>query len=227
MYEKKYVLIILASIVLGVLIGSMIKDLESMEGLYTSKDDIAKKEIKMTNKSIKKLQNEKKDLDKEINILREKYTDIDEIKKMDDMKEVLSYTDIKGKGITIIIDALNEDIGNIANTVDYNKILINLVNELKINGGKFISINGQRINQYSAIILAGSHINVNSIPIAQPYEIKVIGDIDKLSSYVNEGNNYIDNIILNYPMKVEYKVEESINMPKIEIPNKLRYIREG
>ena len=143
------------------------------------------------------------------------------------MKEVLSYTDIKGKGITIIIDALNEDIGNIANTVDYNKILINLVNELKINGGKFISINGQRINQYSAIILAGSHINVNSIPIAQPYEIKVIGDIDKLSSYVNEGNNYIDNIILNYPMKVEYKVEESINMPKIEIPNKLRYIREG
>ncbi len=225
--KKKYVLIILASIVLGVLIGSMIKDLESMEGLYTSKDDIAKKEIKMTNKSIKKLQNEKKDLDKEINILREKYTDIDEIKKMDDMKEVLSYTDIKGKGITIIIDALNEDIGNIANTVDYNKILINLVNELKINGGKFISINGQRINQYSAIILAGSHINVNSIPIAQPYEIKVIGDIDELSSYVNEGNNYIDNIILNYPMKVEYKVEESINMPKIEIPNKLRYIREG
>lgn len=225
--KKIYVLIILASIVLGVLIGSMIKDLESMEGLYTSKDDIAKKEIKMTNKSIKKLQNEKKDLDKEINILREKYTDIDEIKKMDDMKEVLSYTDIKGKGITIIIDALNEDIGNIANTVDYNKILINLVNELKINGGKFISINGQRINQYSAIILAGSHINVNSIPIAQPYEIKVIGDIDELSSYVNEGNNYIDNIILNYPMKVEYKVEESINMPKIEIPNKLRYIREG
>lgn len=225
--KKKYVLIILASIVLGVLIGSMIKDLESMEVLYTSKDDIAKKEIKMTNKSIKKLQNEKKDLDKEINILREKYTDIDEIKKMDDMKEVLSYNDIKGKGVIITIDALNEDVGNIANTVDYNKILINLVNELKVNGGKFISINGQRINQYSAIILAGSHINVNSIPIAQPYEIKVIGDIDKLSSYVNEGNNYIDNIILNYPMKVEYKVEESINMPKIEIPNKLRYIREG
>ena len=225
--KKKYVLIILASIVLGVLIGSMIKDLESMEVLYTSKDDIAKKEIKMTNKSIKKLQNERKDLDKEINILREKYTDIDEIKKMDDMKEVLSYNDIKGKGIIITIDALNEDVGNIANTVDYNKILINLVNELKINDGKFISINGQRINQYSAIILAGSHINVNSIPIAQPYEIKVIGDIDKLSSYVNEGNNYIDNIILNYPMKVEYKVEESINMPKIEIPNKLRYIREG
>ena len=223
--KKKYVLIILASIVLGVLIGNMIKDLESMEVLYTSKDDIAKKEIKMTNKSIKKLQNERKDLDKEINILREKYTDIDEIKKMDDMKEVLSYNDIKGKGIIITIDALNEDVGNIANTVDYNKILINLVNELKVNGGKFISINGQRINQYSAIILAGSHINVNSI--AQPYEIKVIGDIDKLSSYVNKGNNYIDNIILNYPMKVEYKVEESINMPKIEIPNKLRYIREG
>ena len=225
--KKRYVLIILASIILGVLIGSMIKDLKSVKGLNISKDDIDKREIKMMSKSIKKLQNEKVDLDKEKNILREKYTDIDEIKKMENMKEVLSYTDIKGKGIIITIDSLNEDIGNIANTIDYNKILINLVNELKINGGEFISINGQRINQYSAIILAGSHININSTPIAQPYEIKVIGDTDKLYSYISKENNYIDNIIMNYPMKVEHKVEDSINMPKIEIPNKLRYIREG
>ena len=225
--KKRYVLIILASVVLGVLIGSMIKDLKSMKMLYTSKDDIAKKEIKITNKSIKRLKNEKKDLDKKINTLRKKYTDVDDIKKVDYMKEILSYTDIKGKGVTIIIDALNEDVGNIANMVDYNKILINLVNELKINGGEFISINGQRINQYSSIILAGNHININSIPIAQPYEIKVIGNIDKLSLYLNDGSNYIDNIALNYPIKVEYKVEGSIDMPKIEIPNKLRYIREG
>ena len=225
--KKKYVLIILASIVLGILIGGMIKDLESMKKLYVSKDDIAKRELKITNRSIKKLKNEKKDLDKKRNDLIREYTDINDIKKIDYMKDLLSYTDIKGKGITIIMDSLNEDIGNIANMIDYNKILINLINELKINGGEFISINGQRINQYSAIVLAGNHININSIPIAQPYEIKVIGDVDKLSSYLNEKNNYIDNIILNYPIKLEYEIKESINMPKIEIPNNLRYIREG
>ena len=62
--------------------------------------------------------------------------------------------------------------------IDYNRILLNIVNDLKANGAKFISINNQRINKYSEIILAGNHININSTPIAQPYNIKVIGDIN-------------------------------------------------
>lgn len=225
--KKRYVLIILSSIILGMLIGSIMRDFKSIQERYISKDDMIKKEIKITNNSIKKLKNNKKGLDNNIKKLKEKYIDINKIQKVDEIKKILSYTDIKDKGISITIDALNEDIGNIANIVDYNKIFINLINELKINGGKFISINGQRINQYSEVILAGSHININFTPIAQPYEIKVIGDIDKISSYLKEENNYIDNIIMNYPMKVEYKVEKNINMPKIEIPNNLRYIKEG
>lgn len=225
--KKRYVLIILASTILGVLIGSMIKDFQSKKELYISKDDMTKKEMKITKKSIKRLKKDKENLDEEIEFLKEKHMDVNKIKKIENLKEVLSYTDVNGQGIAIKIDALNEEAGNIANSVDYNKILINLLNELKVNGGEFISINEQRINQYSEIVLAGSHININSTPIAQPYEIKVIGDTEKLSLYLNERNNYLKNIIANYPMKVEYSIDEDISMPKIEVPNKLRYIREG
>lgn len=225
--EKKYMLIILASTILGVLIGSVVKDFESKEGLHISKDNMTTKEIRTTKKSIKKLKKEKEKLDNEINRIKKSHTDTDSLKEIEKFKDILSYTDVEGKGIIIKLDGSNESIGNIANMVDYNKILINLVNDLKINGAKFISINNQRINQYSEIILAGNHININSTPIAQPYEIEVMGNIDKLTSYLNENNNYIENIIINYPIKVEYKINESISIPKIEIPNKLRYIKEG
>lgn len=218
--KSKYVLIILSCIVLGILIGISIKDLQSREGLVISKDDITKKEIRITKKSIKKLDKEIKKLNKEAKSLKIEYMNLESIKEIDNLKQVLSYTDIKGNGITITIDAINEEIGNIANEVDYNKILINLINELKANGAKFISINNQRINQYSGVVLAGNHININYTPIAQPYIIKVIGDIDKLSLYLNKSDNYLDNIALNYPMKVEYRIDENISIPKVKSINK-------
>ncbi len=218
--KSKYVLIILSCIVLGILIGISIKDFQSREGLVISKDNITKKEIKVTKKSIKKLDKEIKKLNKEAKSLKIEYMNLESIKEIENLKQVLSYTDIKGKGITITIDAINEEIGNIANEIDYNKILINLINALKANGAKFISINNQRINQYSGIVLAGNHININYTPIAQPYIIKVIGDIDKLSLYLNKSDNYLDNIALNYPMKVEYRIDESISIPKIKSINK-------
>lgn len=225
--KKRYVLIILASTILGVLVGGMIKDFQAKKSLYIDKDHLAKQEIKLTKKSIKSLKKKKEKIDKEIKESKEKYMDSDEIKEIEELEKLLSYTDISGEGISIKIDALNESVGNIANSIDYNKILINLVNEMKKNGGEFISINNQRINQYTEIILAGSHININSTPIAPPYEVYVIGDESKLSSYLNQDNNYLENISDNYPMKVEYKLENKINMPKMEVPNRLKNSREG
>ncbi|WP_296646500.1 DUF881 domain-containing protein [Romboutsia sp. 13368] len=144
--------------------------------------------------------------------------------KLDSLKEELGYADIDGEGFEINIDAADSETGNIANIIDYNKILLNIVNDLKVNGAKFISINNQRINQYSEITLAGNHININSTPIAQPYNIRVVGDINKLKSYINKNNTYIDSICENYPLKVETKLEDNITIEKMSIVNKLNYI---
>lgn len=222
--KKNYVLIILTSTVLGLFIGMTLKDSNYKKDTYMSKSLSIKKETKEVSKSIKKLTKSKEVLEKELNDLKIKNDYEDKIRDIEDIKSILSYSDIKHNGISIKIEALNEEVGNIANFVDYNKILINLVNEIKVNGGEFISINNQRINQYSEIVLAGSHININSVPIAPPYEFKIVGDTEKLHDYIKKDSQYIKNIKNNYPIKIETKFEKEIYMKKINIPNKLRYI---
>jgi uncharacterized protein YlxW (UPF0749 family) len=223
--KNRYVLIIITSAMLGVFIGMTNREYERKKDIYISKDEGIKKEIYIANKDIKKLNKEKQSIEKELEKLKIKYEDEKNIKKVENLKSSLSYTDITNSGVVINIDALNEEAGNIANIIDYNKILINIINELKINGAKLISINGERLNQYSAIVLAGNHININSVPIAQPYEIKVIGDYDKLYKYINKKNNYLTNIENNYPIKVEFKVDKNITLQKMNVPNKLEYIK--
>lgn len=192
--KNEYVLIILTSAVLGVFIGLGLKEPQVKENSYISKDRVTKKQINITDKSIKNLRKESQQLNKELEKLKVEYIDIDSIEELQRLKQILSYRDLEGEGISIKIDALSEEIGNIANFVDYNKILINIVNEVKTNGGKYISINAQRINHYSEIVLAGNHININSMPIAPPYEMKIIGDFEQLSNYMDKGSKYLNSI---------------------------------
>lgn len=222
--KRNYMLIILVSVILGIFLGSVLRDYNRQKDNYESKDSITKKEIRSSYQNIKSLRKEKENLEKEYEKLKKQNEKDEDIEAINTIKEKLSYTDKKGNGVVIKIDALNEEIGNIANFVDYNKILIKIINNLKLYGGEYISINEQRINQYSEITLAGSHINVNSTPIAPPYEIKCIGE--KFSNnYINDLNKYVEGIQNNYPLKLEIKLENSIELKKINIPNKLKHIK--
>ncbi|MEG0842830.1 MAG: DUF881 domain-containing protein [Romboutsia sp.] len=225
--KRKSVLIILASTILGIFLGGMIREYNNKNDSYVDKDSLMKKEQKVTYKNIKSLKKAKEKIEKEYETLKSKHEDKEKLKELENIKEMLSYTDIKGKGIVIELDGLNDDVGNIANYIDYNKILINLVNDLKLNGGNYISINNKRINLYSEIVLAGSHININSTPIAPPYEIKCIGDMENLSYvYLDKGNKYIENIQNNYPLKINIKLDQDMELKKITLPNKLKYIKD-
>ena len=217
--------IILIVFILGLTIGILAKDYNNQESTYINKDKIIKKEIKSLKKTIKIQTKQKQKLEKEVENITLSNKDSKLNQKLDSLKEELGYADINGEGFEINIDAADSEIGNIANMIDYNRILLNIVNDLKANGAKFISINNQRINQYSEIILAGNHININSTPIAQPYNIKVIGDINKLTSYIDRDYTYIDNIVKNYPLKVDIKLKNNIVIEKMSIVNKLDYIK--
>lgn len=224
--KKKYMSIILVSAILGIFLGGILRESIKNQENHMSKDLFLKKEVKAISKSIKSLVKQKEKLENEYEELKIKNEDVEKINEVNNLKEILSYTDIKGKGIIIKIDALSEEIGNIANFIDYNKILINLVNELKLNGASYISINNQRINQYSEITLAGNHININSVPVAPPYEIKCIGDIEKLySAYVDNESDYVRSMQKNYPLKIEIKSKDDIELEKMNVPNKLKYIK--
>ena len=222
--KRNYMSIILIVFIEGLLIGNLIKEYNKEESLYINKDKLIKEEIKSTEKSIKIMNKEKNKIEKEIEKLKEKNKDSKLVNQVNTLKETVGYVDVKGSGLLIKIDASNDEIGNIANDIDYNKILLNIVNEIKVNGGEDISINNQRINQYSEISLAGSHININSTPIAPPYNINIIGDVDRLTDYINKGNTYLDSIEQNYQLKVETKIKKNIAIEKLSIINKLDYM---
>lgn len=222
--KRNYMSIIFIVFIIGLLIGILIKDYNKQVSLYVNKDKFIKNEIKSTQKSIKVMGKEKEKIEKEIEILKSKNQNSKVANQVNTLKEILGYIDVKGSGLLINIDAINDEMGNIANSIDYNKILLNIVNEIKVNGGEYVSINNQRLNQYSEISLAGNHININSTPIAQPYNINVIGDIDKLTDYINKKNTYLDSIGNNYQLKVETKIEKNITIEKLNIINKLENI---
>ncbi|CED92891.1 MULTISPECIES: DUF881 domain-containing protein [Romboutsia] len=222
--KRNYMSIIFIVFIIGLLIGILIKDYNKQVSLYVNKDKFIKNEIKSTQKSIKVMGKEKEKIEKEIEILKSKNQNSKVANQVNTLKEILGYIDVKGSGLLINIDAINDEMGNIANSIDYNKILLNIVNEIKVNGGEYVSINNQRLNQYSEISLAGNHININSTPIAQPYNINVIGDVDKLTDYINKKNTYLDSIGNNYQLRVETKIEKNITIEKLNIINKLENI---
>lgn len=224
--KRNYVSIIFTVFIAGVLIGILAKDYNNQDTTYINKDKIIKKEIKASRKEVKRMNKEKEQLEKEKEKLKLslKTQNPDINKELNILKEKLGYTEVKGDGLKITIDSINDEVGNIANMVDYNKILIKLINELKVNGAEFISINNQRINQYSEISLAGSHININSTPIAQPYNISVIGNLNKLNNYIIKKSTYLSSIDKNYDLKVNCKIEKNLSIEKMSIINKLYYI---
>lgn len=224
--KRNYVSIIFTVFIVGVLIGILVKDYNNQDTTYMNKDKIIKKEIKTSRKEVRRMNKEKEELEKEKEKLKLslKTQNPDINKELNILKEKLGYTEVKGDGLKITIDSINDEVGNIANMVDYNKILVKLINELKVNGAEFISINNQRINQYSEISLAGSHININSTPIAQPYNISVIGDLNKLNNYIIKKSTYLSSMDKNYDLKVNCKIEKNLSIEKMSIINKLYYI---
>ena len=104
------------------------------------------------------------------------------------MQEVQQYQmlaghkDVAGPGIVIILEGMYEE--NIAPVVYQRKYLIALVNELRSNGGEVVSVNGHRITARSEMALAGNHIQVNGRPIAPPYQVEAIGNVNAFQRYV-------------------------------------------
>jgi len=90
---------------------------------------------------------------------------------------------VEGPGIQISIDDRDKKVLYPLSTDD----LATIINTLKYAGAESISLNGQRIVSSTAVVLSGSNILVNEVPINRadgiPYELSVIGDQDTLFDY--------------------------------------------
>ena len=220
---------LIMTMILGILIGIQIKSPYqiSSDGSFIMRDTITK--INKERIESYALMKQKKAYEREIEKLEEKASDENEAlmeykDKADYLKNLMAYTSVEGPGIRIIIDT--HDDRNLAYLMEERKLFIILVTELKSEGCEAISINGQRINSMSEITLAGNHININAVAIAPPYEVNAIGNSAKLLNYVNTKSPIIDIMRNGYNLSVNFKVENSLILPKLDYIKSPEYIKE-
>ena len=175
--------------------------------------------------------------EKEIEEIRKKVAESDstlsqEEQMVNDNNKRLGYTDLKDKGIVIVLadnrGILNESSSVATDVSDYvlHYIdLIQVVNALKNAGAEAISINGQRIVSTTAIVCIGNVISINGEKIANPFEIRAIGNQEKLYGGVTMLGGYIG-ILQNYGLVKSIDKKEVVEIPKYTGTYDVKYMRE-
>lgn len=141
-------------------------------------------------------------------------------------RTTLGLEKLSGEGIVIKLESVI-DTKNIAFDIETNRILLKLVNDIKKVGGEAISINSQRIIANSEITLAGNHININNVPISQPYEIRAIGNEKTLYRYFVEKDYLLKSLEKTLGIKTEIKKSRRITMPALSVQKDLEYIKKA
>lgn len=200
--KEASVFIFTASLILGVLISSnmnfsndndeiFLTPLEYQEAYdYTRKlnkdiDDLFEKYYE----NYAKLENYKSNQNNKNDVLLQLSSEIE------NNEVILGKADVEGEGITISLsDASDEMQSEVVDPNDYwartvhDTDIVNVINELKVAGAEVISLNGNRITDWSSILCWGVFIELDGVKIPGPYEIKAIGNKEKLYSYmVGEG----------------------------------------
>lgn len=145
----------------------------------------------------------------------------DELNKF---KAFSGRTKVAGQGILVTIDNPPTDGSyglelNIA--YDY-KLILELLNELNSAGAEAISINEQRVINSTEVRLAGSQMNVNTIPISPPFIIKGIGNSKTMDGALNMRFGIIEGL-RDKGYYVEVKPVENIEVPAFNGTLKFKY----
>jgi uncharacterized protein YlxW (UPF0749 family) len=140
-----------------------------------------------------KLQSYKENQDNKINVLEEIR------KEINNNEIILGVTDVVGEGIIVdlVDDASGEYLGEVIDPNDWwtrtihDNDIVNVINHLKIAGAEAISLNGQRITDKSDILCWGVFVELDGVKIPGPFNIKVIGNKEKIYSYMLSEDGYL------------------------------------
>lgn len=135
-----------------------------------------------------------------------------------EQKESLLFaglTNVEGEGISLILEDNEEE-------QITSSHLLDLINELKYAGAEAISINDNRITNYTDIVDVNYIIMIDGIKLSSPYKINVIGDQTYLTSTLNSVNGFIKTY-KETGFTITMKEEKNIKIPKFAKDLKLRY----
>ncbi|MGB5823278.1 MAG: DUF881 domain-containing protein [Proteocatella sp.] len=218
------------SLLLGILIIIQIES-PIQYNIYTS--SVSREIVSQINRE----KSELNDLEKKLNSLNRQYGKFQEMYENENMgltgeekdiyynyRTTVGLEKLSGEGIIVKMESL--DTKNIAFDTETNRILLKLVNDIKKVGGEAISINNQRITANSEIILAGNHINVNNVPISQPYEVRAIGNEKTLYRYFIEEDYLLKSLERTLGIKTEITKSRRITIPALSVQKDLEYIKK-
>lgn len=186
---------------------------------------------------LKKVRTEKDNALEELNRLEERLEKIEAEKANEDFflaslvsdlekyKMAAGTVDVKGPGVIITVDdpiPTDEYAGDHSVIMLRYELLLSLVNKLKEAGAEAISINGQRIIVTTEISLAGSNVNINTVPTAPPYIIKAIGDPETIESTLTIRFGIIEDM-RKFDLRIRIEQKDEIEVPRYSGILRFRY----
>ena len=143
---------------------------------------------------------------------------------------LLGFTEITGKGVTIILDdnktqTVDGITINILDAIIHDDDLIKLVNDIKNAGVDAISINGQRIVSTTGIICDGNVVRINGQKISAPFEIKVIGYPEGIMGALTTPGAILT-LLQRDGLVKEIKKESQITIPKYTGAITIEYLKQ-
>lgn len=218
MIKKWHVWLTVICLVSGLLMVTLFKTHQSLQAEATTrKNDTLISIIEDLEKETESLEQRIKDLHQLIDEARKKQSSgqglmADMEQDIKELKMMAGLTEVKGPGVVVVLDdnAKGAEAAKSADILNYNpenfiihdKNVLYIINDLKNAGAEAISVNNQRIVTTSNIRCVGTVILVNSTRMAPPYEIKAIGDPDKLEEGVLNSQEYMWLSKKDFPVKV-------------------------
>lgn len=224
------IFIFIASVFLGILISSNMSFGNKQKRVYLNSkqyEDAFIKRSELLN-DVNGLNEQYFDLKRDIKDFKKSSKDSDSTRKQmqDELtldKMELGTIDVNGQGVEIILDdsgnqfdASSEDVNFRQQRGIYQVIhdfdMRAVINDLKCAGAEAISINDQRITSNTEIYCNAEFLLVNGVKVATPFNIKAIGNKNKLKSYMMSSGKHLK-ILKGRSIYVSLKTLNDIKIP--------------
>lgn len=134
---------------------------------------------------------------------------------LDNFQSLIATKELKGEGVIVKLNDSNKPLTFDENPnlmVVHNLDLLSIVNELWGHGARAISVNNQRITASSEFNCIGPIILINKSRVLPPFEIKAIGNPERLANTVSEG--YVKKYKLEqYGISFSVDTQKDITIP--------------
>ncbi len=135
-------------------------------------------------------------------------------KELAKIKRYAGLTPVSGPGVELSVQSISRyaELGNADGNNITDEHLLKIINDLYSAGAEAIAINDRRLTVLSEIRLAGSHINVNGVPLSTPYRITAIGNATALKGRLEIKEGIVE-YLSEFGVSVKVQVKENIVIP--------------